>query len=167
MPFNIERLDNSTPRDFSAKQINHSFRAYMLRFTLVHRLDCFSQFVDARAHASIIVTKIADCPESVRDASGHRWRATNRNVGLHEIVIGVVQSDRRFEVFQFLGKRIGQSREATAVHPQCVILFFNVTRGKQINNRIPRNRNPLNIHHLWRRISALFLKITVAKGFDD
>ena len=81
------------------------------------------------------------------------------------VAVGTAQSMK--EVFQFLGKRIGQSREATAVHPQCVILFFNVTRGNQINNRIPRNRNPLNIHHLWRRISALFLKITVAKGFDD
>jgi hypothetical protein len=34
MPFNIE-------------QINPSFRADMLRFTLVHRLDRFSQFVNS------------------------------------------------------------------------------------------------------------------------
>jgi hypothetical protein len=47
MPFNIERLDDSTPRDFSVKQINPSFRADMLRFTLVHRLDRFSQFVNS------------------------------------------------------------------------------------------------------------------------
>jgi hypothetical protein len=88
MPFNIERLDNSTPRDFSAKQINHSFRADMLRFTLVHRLDCFSQFVDARAHASIIVTKIADCPESVRDASGHRsLKLPQHDVAMFLVVI--------------------------------------------------------------------------------
>src|SRR6266536_699472 len=31
--------------------------------------------------------EIAKCPESVCDASGHRGRATDRDVGFHEIVI--------------------------------------------------------------------------------
>jgi hypothetical protein len=80
--------------------------------------------------------KITDCPERVRDASGHCWRAANRNVGLHKIVKGVMQCDPRFEVFQFLGKRIGQPRKASAVHPQNVILFFNVACGNQIDDWI-------------------------------
>jgi hypothetical protein len=29
------------------------------------------------------LNKIANCPEGARDASGHCWRATNRDVGLH------------------------------------------------------------------------------------
>src|SRR5439155_15340487 len=42
----------------------------------------------------------------------------NRNVGLHEIVVGVVQRDSSLEVFQFLGKRIREPCQAAAVHPQ-------------------------------------------------
>ncbi len=48
MAFDVERLDNAIPRDCAAKQINHSFRADMLRFTLVHCLDGFSKFIDKR-----------------------------------------------------------------------------------------------------------------------
>ena len=57
------------------------------------------------------LNKIADCPEGARDASGHCWRAANRDVGFHEIVIGVVQGDRRFEVFELLRESISQPKE--------------------------------------------------------
>ncbi len=51
--------------------------------------------------------KIADCPECVGNASRHCEGTSNRNVGLHEIVIGIVECDRSFEVFQLLGKCVG------------------------------------------------------------
>lgn len=102
--------------------------------------------------------EIANCPERVRDASGHCWRATNGDVRFHEIVISVVQSDRRFEVFQLLRKSVGQPRETSAVHSQCVILFFDMACRNQIDNGISCHRNPFHVHHFGRGISA---------GFDE
>src|SRR5260370_39717400 len=77
-----------------------------------------------------------------------------------------MQCDRGLEVFQFLGKSIRQSHEASAVHSQSMILFFDVTCGNQIDNWTATHRNPFHVYHVRRRASALFLKITVAKGFD-
>ena len=57
------------------------------------------------------LNKIADCPEGARFASGHCWRATNGNVRFHQIVISVVQCDRRFEVFELLRESISQPKE--------------------------------------------------------
>ncbi len=45
------------------------------------------------------LNEIAHCPQAVCNASGHCWRASNRNVGLHEIVIGVVQGNRSLDTW--------------------------------------------------------------------
>jgi hypothetical protein len=53
-----------------------------------------------------------------------------------------MKRDGGFEVFNLLRESIRQSRQATAVHPQSVILFFNVTCGNQIDNRTSQNFRP-------------------------
>jgi hypothetical protein len=63
------------------------------------------------------VHKIEDCPERVRDASDHCGRATNRDVGLDEIVMGVAERDGSFEVFQFLTERQSEAGESLAMRP--------------------------------------------------
>jgi hypothetical protein len=110
MSVDVERLDNAIPRDFSAKQINHRLRADMPRFAMVALLRLPPLVSQCARSPFNHFHEIANCPERVCDASGHRGRATNRYVGFYEIVIGVVKRDRRFEVFQFLGKSIRQSR---------------------------------------------------------
>ena len=110
MPFKVESLDNAFPRYLSAKRFEHWIRRDVSRFALVHRLDRLSEPFDALAHASILLHKIADCPERISDASGHCWSTANRDIGFHEIVIGVVQRDGSLEVFQFLRKRIREPR---------------------------------------------------------
>src|SRR6266576_4373776 len=52
--------------------------------------------------------KIANCPERISDASGHCWRASNRDIGFDEIVIGIVKRDSGLEVFQLLRESVGQ-----------------------------------------------------------
>jgi hypothetical protein len=81
------------------------------------------------------LNEIAHCPQAVCDASGHRWSAPNRAIYFYEIVIAVMKRDGGFEVFNLLRESIRESRQATAVHSQSVILFFNVTCGNQIDNR--------------------------------
>lgn len=78
-----------------------------------------------------------------------------------------MQGDRCLEVLKLLGERIRQSTQATAVHPQRVILFFNVTCGNQINNRCAHNRDTFNVDYFWRGISALFLNVALAERFDN
>ncbi len=45
-----------------------------------------------------------------------------------EIIVGKIQRDRSFKVFNLAAKRICQASQPTAVHPKGVILLFNVRR---------------------------------------
>jgi hypothetical protein len=84
-------------------------------------------FVDALAHASTISTrsrtvqKVFVTPAAI--AGVHR----NSNVGLHEVVIDIMQSDCRFEVFQLVGKRIRQSRRPPGRTKTAICVSVNET----------------------------------------
>ena len=54
----------------------------------------------------------------------------------HEIVIHEIQRARSLKIFKFFAERIGEPRQAAAVHPQRVILLFNVASG-----------NPRHVRH--------------------
>ena len=101
------------------------------------------------------------------NSCGHRWRATNRAVGFHEIVIGKVQRDGGFEIFELFGKGVRQPCESATVHSQRVILFFHVARGDQINHGRALHWHPRDAHHFGRGIAPLFLKLSVSIRFNN
>ena len=55
----------------------------------------------------------------------------------HEVVKGEVKRDGGFEVFQLLGKAIGQPGEAAHVHPHGEVLTLNVARGMCFGSGLP------------------------------
>ena len=57
MPGEIENLDDSVPRDLTAKQFDHKLWADVSCLAAVHRFDGSLEFVGAFAHASIISTR--------------------------------------------------------------------------------------------------------------
>ena len=48
-----------------------------------------------------------------------------------------MQRDSGFEIFQLFAESVGEPGKSAAVHPQRVILFFNVACGNQVNLGIP------------------------------
>ena len=49
-------------------------------------------------------------------------------VSFHKVVIREIESNRSFKVFKLFAESIGQTSQAAAMHPQRVILLFNVGR---------------------------------------
>lgn len=86
------------------------------------------------------------------NASGHRWRHADCAVRLDEIVIREIQRDRSFKVFKLLAESVCQASQATAVHPQRVILLFNVRRGDQSHVWRSADCRLFNFHHFRRAI---------------
>ena len=78
-----------------------------------------------------------------------------------------MQRDRRFEIFQFLAESIGEPTQSAAVHTQCMILFFNVACGNQVNLGIALHWYSFRLYHFRRRISALIRKLHVSIGFNN
>ena len=66
-------------------------------------------------------------------------------MGLHKVVIAVVKRNRSFEVFQLFAESIRKTAQSAAVHPKGMILFLDVARGDQINDRASCMRSMLRI----------------------
>lgn len=78
---------------------------------------------------------------------------------LNEIVVGVVKRDRRLEVLHLLGKGVRESGHPAAVHPQGMVLFFNVARGDKIGDGFAKHGVLIHPDNFWLRIVALLLKL--------
>ena len=74
---------------------------------------------------------------AIFNASGHCGRHADCVVRFHEIVIREIQRDRSFKVFKLLAESVREPGQAAAVHPQRVILLFNVRRGNPATSGIP------------------------------
>ena len=84
-----------------------------------------------------------------------------------EIVIPIVEGNRSFEVFELLAESVRETAQAAAVHSQSMILFLNVTRRDQINDRASCNGRALHVHYIGRGIPTLLREFGVAKGFEN
>jgi hypothetical protein len=78
-----------------------------------------------------------------------------------------MQRNCRLEVFELFGIGIRQPAKTAVVHPQRVILFFNVACGNQVNVRLALHWYSFRLYDLWRGISALLRKLCVAIGLDN
>ena len=88
-------------------------------------------------------------------------------MGLHEVVIAVMERDSSFEVFQLFAESIRKTAQSAAVHPQGMILFLNVARGDQINDRASCNWRALNVQYIGRGIPTLLREFGVGEGFEN
>ena len=57
-------------------------------------------------------------------------------MSLAEVVIREIKCDCSLKIIKLLAESIGQPRESSAVHPQSVILLFNVRRANAVHNRL-------------------------------
>jgi hypothetical protein len=60
----------------------------------------------------------------------------NRRVIFYEVVKGLMQRNRRSEIFQIFAESVREPGLPKAVHRQRTILSFNVACGEQINFRM-------------------------------
>ena len=98
--------------------------------------------------------QIRNGPLALLNARFHRGSATNRAVNLAEIVIREMEGNRSLKVFQLLAECVREASQPAAVHPQGVILLFNVRRGNQRDVRLSRNNVALGLNHFRRAIPA-------------
>ena len=76
------------------------------------------------------------------DARRHRRSHSQRVVRLAEVIVSEVQGDRTLKVLELFAERVGQTSQATAVHPQRVVLLLDVARrypahvGRPVDNRL-------------------------------
>lgn len=54
-------------------------------------------------------------------------------MSFHEVVICEIERDRSLKVFQLFAESIRESSKTAAVHPERVILLFDVRRGNTVN----------------------------------
>src|SRR4051794_17573340 len=71
------------------------------------------------------------------NASRLRWGHADGAMSLAEVIIREIQRHRSLKVFNFLAERIGETGKASAMHPQGVVLLFNVRSGDAGNDRLP------------------------------
>ena len=79
--------------------------------------------------------KFRNAPLAFFHASGHCRGASDCAVHLAEVIVSEVQGNRSFKVFQFFAECVREARETATVHPQRVILLFNVRSGNTVNLR--------------------------------
>lgn len=60
-------------------------------------------------------------------------------MSLEDIVVAQIQCDRSLKILKLFAERVDQPREAAAVHPRSMILFFNVRCANAIYVRHPGN----------------------------
>ena len=65
------------------------------------------------------------------NAGGHRWRHADCQMRFHEVVIREIERNRSLKIFKLFAESVREACQAAAVHPQRVILLFNVRRGNQ------------------------------------
>ena len=70
----------------------------------------------------------------------------------HEVVIREIQCDRSLKVFKLLAESVCEASQTAAVHPQRVILLFNVRRCNPRHVRRTAKQSSLNFHNLRRAI---------------
>lgn len=63
-----------------------------------------------------------------------------------EVVIREIQGDRTFKIFEFFAESIRQPGQSAAVHPQSVILLFDMGSGNPGNIRHPENDGFFRFH---------------------
>jgi hypothetical protein len=66
------------------------------------------------------------------DASGHRRSHPQAAMSFHKVLIRKIQRNRSFKIFNLFAECVCQASETAAVHPQRVILLFNVRSGNII-----------------------------------
>src|SRR5208282_4248085 len=88
-----------------------------------------------------VFNQFFDRPRATFDACGLRWSHADGAIGFAEVVIREIEGNRSLKVFKLLAESVRQAREPAAMHPQRVILFFNVAGGDAANVRHARYRN--------------------------
>jgi hypothetical protein len=71
---------------------------------------------------------------------------------LAEIVISEIQGNRSFKVFKLFAESVREARQSAAMHPQRVILLFNVRCRNTVNVRHSAHNRLFSAHNFRRAI---------------
>ena len=72
----------------------------------------------------------------------------------HEIIVAEIQRDRSLKVFKLFTECVGEPSQAAAVHPQRVILLFNVRCANPIHVRHTGHNRFFSSHNFRRTVTA-------------
>ena len=88
-------------------------------------------------------------------------------MGFAEVVIREVEGNRSLKVFKLLAKSVRQACEPAAMHPQRMVLLFNLRRANAGNVRHSRNDRLFRADNLCRAVSAggILIEINDGVGF--
>src|SRR6266404_1436656 len=86
---------------------------------------------------------------------------------LAEVVICKVERDRRFKALNLFAESVCQSREATAMHPQSVVLFFDMACCDSANVWESLDYRPFGFNHFGRAVPTrrILVEIGDCVGF--
>jgi hypothetical protein len=102
---------------------------------------------------------IADFPETIRNASGHRRRDFERLVDAEEIVVHKVKRDRRDVVHDLFAKAVRQPGEPAHPHSHREVLALNVAGTDVLAIRVAGDRAPLCADALRRAVAGVIRSI--------
>ena len=72
--------------------------------------------------------------------------------GFHEVIIREIQRNRSLKVFKLFAESVRQASQSAAVHPQRVILLFNMRRGNPRHVRHAAHNRLFSFHNFRRAI---------------
>ena len=98
------------------------------------------------------------------DARSHCLGASNRQVRFAETIVREVERDRSFKICQFFAECVREARQPAAVHPQRMVLLFNLRRANAGNVRHSRNDRLFRADNLCRAVSAGGILIEINNG---
>ena len=86
--------------------------------------------------------RFSNAPLAFLHTRSHSRGASNCGVHFAQLVICEIETDRSLKVFKLAAESISQPRQAAAVHPQSVVLLFDVACadkfyiGHAVNDRL-------------------------------
>ena len=86
-----------------------------------------------------------------------------------EVIVSEIQTDSSLKVFQLFAECVFEPGKASAMHPQSVVLLFNVRRGNAADVRSTRHNGLFHPHNFRRAISdcGFFAEINNGVGFRN
>jgi hypothetical protein len=72
----------------------------------------------------------------------------------HKIIVTEIQCNRSLKVFKLFAESVCEPSQAAAVHPQRVILLFNMRRANPIHVRHTGNNRSFSSYNFRRTVTA-------------
>jgi hypothetical protein len=100
------------------------------------------------------INNLSDLPNVTGDSGFHRWCYSQGFVNPAEIIVHEMKRNRVFEIFDFLGESISQSRESPVHHSHGQVLALDVARRNVAHVGVADHRFTTCMENLWWAVSS-------------